>query len=213
MSEMDQARTENKAVAPKSAFQSAAGEQGRQFASQCDPLLRNCGYQVGSRILITAVGIEIDKEAVSPNGRTIWFEYKGSVQGARPGLMRTDTLKKAIANGALLASLPDHPPFVVLTSHLPEGGAGLAMLNTAKSLWQNPDGVKPNSGHLHVIVDSGCVPAGQVIPADASHLHYGKAQTEAEVPLAPGKHNLCIQVADAAHVATDVTKTISVTVT
>ena len=37
----------------------------------------------------------------SPGGQVVWFEYKGSVQGTRPGLLRTDTLKKAIANGAL----------------------------------------------------------------------------------------------------------------
>lgn len=71
---------------------------------------------------------------MSAHGRTIWFEYKGSVQGSRPGLMRTDTLKKAIANGALLRALEDRPPFVVLTSHLPEAGAGLAMLEQARQL-------------------------------------------------------------------------------
>jgi hypothetical protein len=48
--------------------------------------------------------------------------------------MRTDTLKKAIANGALLAAMEDHPPYVVLTSHLPEAGAGLAMLRSALEL-------------------------------------------------------------------------------
>jgi hypothetical protein len=117
-----------------SPFQAAAGEQGRQFASQCDLLLRNYGFEVGQSVVVSQIGVEIDREAVSPSGATIWFEYKGSVQGARPGLLRTDTLKKAIANGALLASLEDHPPFVVLTSHLPEAGAGLAMLNAAKLL-------------------------------------------------------------------------------
>ena len=85
-------------------------------------------------MLVTTVGIEIDREAVSPTGRIIWFEYKGSVQGSRPGLLRTDTLKKAIANGALLKAMEDRPPFVVLTSHLPEAGAGLAMLETAVAL-------------------------------------------------------------------------------
>ena len=90
-----------------SLFQSAASLQGRQFADQCDLLLRNSGYEVGSRVLVTTIGIEIDREAVSPTGRIIWFEYKGSVQGSRPGLLRTDTLKKAIANGALLKAMGD----------------------------------------------------------------------------------------------------------
>ena len=64
----------------------------------------------------------------------MWFEYKGSVQGTRPGLRRTDTLKKAIANGALLRSLTDPAPYVVVTSHLPEAGAGAAMLRAALQL-------------------------------------------------------------------------------
>lgn len=115
-------------------FQSASSLQGRQFADQCDLLLRNTGFRLGTRVLIATIGIEIDREAVSAAGRTIWFEYKGSVQGSRPGLMRTDTLKKAIANGALLAALDEPPPFVVLTSHLPEAGAGLAMMRQALAL-------------------------------------------------------------------------------
>lgn len=115
-------------------FQSAASIQGRQFAEQCDLLLKNSGFQLGPKVLVGAVGIEVDREAVSPSGRVIWFEYKGSIQGHRPGLMRTDTLKKAIANGALLAGVEDRPPFIVLTSHLPEAGSGLAMLEVARRL-------------------------------------------------------------------------------
>ncbi|MEZ5137578.1 MAG: hypothetical protein R2711_01995 [Acidimicrobiales bacterium] len=78
--------------------------------------------------------MEIDQEAVSPTGATVWFEYKGSIQGNRPGLIRTDTLKKAIANGALLRSLADPAPYVVITSHLPEAGSGAAMLQAALDL-------------------------------------------------------------------------------
>ena len=115
-------------------FQSAAGEQGRQFAQQCDLLLEQSGFRLGHPVLLRDVGVEIDREAVSPSGRTVWFEYKGSVQGTRPGLMRTDTLKKAIANGALLDALQGHPPYVVLTSHLPSAGAALAMLEAAQKL-------------------------------------------------------------------------------
>ena len=112
-------------------FQSAASLQGRQFADQCDLLLRNSGFELGSTVQIGSVGVEIDREARSAAGRIIWFEYKGSIQGSRPGLLRTDTLKKAIANGALLHDLDDRPPYIVLTSHLPEAGAGLAMLQAA----------------------------------------------------------------------------------
>jgi hypothetical protein len=73
-------------------------------------------------------------------------------------------------------------------------------------------GVKPNSGHFHVIIDADCVAAGQVIPADLTHIHYGMAQKEAELPMTPGEHTLCLQVADAAHTATDLTQKITITV-
>jgi hypothetical protein len=115
-------------------FQTSAGVQGRQFAEQCAVLLAGLGFQVGPRHVLGDVGVEIDCVATSPRGTEIWFEYKGSVQGRRPGLMRTDTLKKAIANGALLSAIPEHPPYVVLTSHLPDAGSGLAMLGTALEL-------------------------------------------------------------------------------
>lgn len=115
-----------------SLFQAAASAQGRQFAEQCDLLLRSSGYDLGAcRVVVPEVGVEIDRQAVAPSGRAIWFEYKGSLQGHRPGLLRTDTMKKAIANGALLRSVADRPPFVVLTSHVPKVGSARAMLDAA----------------------------------------------------------------------------------
>lgn len=115
-------------------FQASAGEQGRQFSAQCDLLLSTMGFVLDSRLLIAQVGVEIDRVATSPNGHVVWFEYKGSIQGVRPGLLRTDTLKKAVANGALLRALPQHPPYIVLTSHSPATGAGAAMLRSALEL-------------------------------------------------------------------------------
>jgi hypothetical protein len=115
-------------------FQASAGIQGRQFAQQCDQLLKHYGYVLEGRCLLSDVGVEIDCAATSPNGTPLWFEYKGSVQGPRPGLLRTDTLKKAIANGALLAGAAERRPFVVLTSHQPTSGAGAAMLTAARQL-------------------------------------------------------------------------------
>jgi hypothetical protein len=115
-------------------FQASGGIQGRQFADQCDQLLRHYGFTLGGRLVLGEIGVEIDRAATSPAGREVWFEYKGSVQGSRPGLIRTDTLKKAVANGALVAGIAERRPFVVLTSHLPEAGAGLAMLDVARRL-------------------------------------------------------------------------------
>lgn len=54
-------------------------------------------------------------------------------------------------------------------------------------------------GHHHLIVDSGPVAEGTVVPADKTHLHFGKGQTETEVELTPGKHKLTLQFADGAH--------------
>jgi len=61
--------------------------------------------------------------------------------------------------------------------------------------------VKPGSGHFHIIVDAACIAPGQAVANDATHLHYGKAQTEADLQLTPGTHRLCLQMADGVHVA------------
>ncbi len=133
--ESGSASTTQQAAAERGrSFQASAGIQGRQFAEQCDTLLAHYGFVLKGRRVLTEVGVEIDQEAVSPSGATVWFEYKGSIQGTRPGLIRTDTLKKAIANGALLRSLPDPAPYVVVTSHLPDAGSGAAMLRAALEL-------------------------------------------------------------------------------
>lgn len=79
----------------------------------------------------------------------------------------------------------------------------------------NPAGeVIPNSGHHHLIIDGGSVPEGQVLPADATHIHFGKGQTETEIELSPGKHTLTLQFANGAHQSygADMSETIHVEV-
>lgn len=115
-------------------FQSLAGRQGRQFSDQCAIVLESEGFTLEGRLVLREVGVEIDEVARSRRGHVVWFEYKGSFRGRTPGMLRTDTVKKAIANGALLAAVADHPPYVVLTSHLPDRGAARAMLDTALRL-------------------------------------------------------------------------------
>jgi len=63
----------------------------------------------------------------------------------------------------------------------------------------NKETTDQKCGHHHILVDGKPVAAGQVIPNDSTHLHYGKEQTEADLTLAPGKHTLVLQFADFAH--------------
>ena len=72
------------------------------------------------------------------------------------------------------------------------------------------------TGHHHLLIDTELPPMGQPIPADDNHLHYGKAQTEAIVELAPGEHSLRLLLGDGNHVPHDpalVSAPITITVT
>lgn len=59
--------------------------------------------------------------------------------------------------------------------------------------------LKPASGHHHILIDMDSIPTNTVIVKDSVHLHFGNAQTSAEVKLSPGKHSLTLQFADALH--------------
>lgn len=119
---------------------------------------------------------------------------------------------------ALLGACAAPAPAVKFTA--PQNGATVS--SPVKVAWAaenfrvEPAGtVNAGAGHLHVMVDTPCVAAGQVIVNDETHLHFGKAQMEAEIPLTPGAHTLCLQAADGAHVALagpGMTQQISITV-
>jgi hypothetical protein len=64
-----------------------------------------------------------------------------------------------------------------------------------------PKGVDlPNVGHHHLIVNGGPLPAGEPIPSDRNHLHFGAGETEARVELPPGKHTLQLVLGDKEHI-------------
>ena len=53
---------------------------------------------------------------------------------------------------------------------------------------------------LDITLTSRGQSAGVPIPMDATHVHFGKGQTEASVTLTPGTHTLQLVVGDAAHI-------------
>ncbi|WP_375540412.1 DUF4399 domain-containing protein [Rugamonas apoptosis] len=56
-----------------------------------------------------------------------------------------------------------------------------------------------NTGHHHLLINADAIKAGESVPFDESHLHFGKGQTETEVKLPPGSYTLTLQFANGAH--------------
>lgn len=102
----------------KSNFQRRAGMIGDAFERMCNVTLEGQGWQLLGREHIASAGIEVDQIAHNQHGIAFYFEYKGSTEGNRPGLRRTDSTKKALCNAFLLREL-GLGPFVIITSHLP----------------------------------------------------------------------------------------------
>ena len=75
--------------------------------------------------------------------------------------------------------------------------------------------IQAASGHFHLLIDAGdSIPSDEVVPKDSTHLHFGKAQTRAQVALLPGKHVLTLQFSDGIHrsYGSQMAATITVTV-
>ncbi len=58
-----------------------------------------------------------------------------------------------------------------------------------------------SAGHFHILIDdpASFTPEGEIIPADANHIHYGQGDTETFLTLSPGKHALTLQFGDGIH--------------
>ena len=74
--------------------------------------------------------------------------------------------------------------------------------------------VTPDSGHHHLLINEDSIPAGQAIPVDEKHIHFGKGQTETSLTLPPGQYKLTMQFANGKHQSygPELSKTINVTV-
>jgi Domain of unknown function (DUF4399) len=75
-------------------------------------------------------------------------------------------------------------------------------------------GQNAGKGHHHVLINLMSKPAGEIIPFDEKHVHFGKGQTEGELKLPPGQYKLTMQFADGFHLSygKDMAATIEVTV-
>lgn len=117
-------------------FQGMAVEQGADFRNECLKALKYAGFELtATEMHLEDVGITLDAVTNNRSGIAFAWEFKGSLQGKRPGLVRTDTVKKAIANGWLLRKSAKYseffPPLFLMRSHEPDKGDARAMLDVA----------------------------------------------------------------------------------
>lgn len=116
-------------------FQAESKLSGDRFESLVLQDLKRLGIKkINRHVILDEIGVEADfafKDSVS---RQFYVEAKGGEPGEnkRPGAKRTDNVKKAIANGALIkAEYPD-AQFVVYFSDLPKhGGSSHKMIKQA----------------------------------------------------------------------------------
>jgi len=103
-------------------FQSESKKTGDEFESLVErDLISRDGIIVGKNYCVKEVGIELDYIADLPD-RTEYVEAKGGRTGGkkRPGAQRTDNVKKAVCNGALLKHLYRSAYYVIYFSARPK---------------------------------------------------------------------------------------------
>ena len=174
-------------------------------------LLAYNGDAVSPAVIMLAMGLAI--AAITGLGAAwLWGRWRPAVAG-QLGLLLIAGLLLAACGGA-------SEPVVRFAE--PRDGASVAapvrVVMAAENFTVEPAGdgaIHDGTGHLHIMVDTPCVAAGQTIPKDEAHLHFGDGSTETELALSPGEHTLCLQAADGAHTALageGMTHTISITV-
>lgn len=115
-------------------FQAESTASGSSFEKLVEKDLIDRGYTIiSTNTKIDDIGINVDYVAQIRD--TIEYgEAKGgwAGKGKRPGAQRTDNVKKAICNGALLKAKDPKSIYVIYFSAIPrEGNASDQMLNTA----------------------------------------------------------------------------------
>ena len=134
---------------------------------------------------------------LTPGEHTLHLQFADGIHTALEGDQYRDTIIVFVEEGAPEQSVAFFDPLDSTTVTSP-----FEVVVTAAGLVVEPSGeVNEGAGHFHILVDTNFIPAGEVIPTDEQHLHYGKGQTTVSVELEPGEHTLRLQFADGLHTA------------
>lgn len=115
-------------------FQAESTISGDDFEDKVYKDLSMLGYKdIKKHVQVTDVGVEADF-AFKIRDRQVYVEAKGGYagKGKRPGAKRTDNVKKAIANAALVKSVYPDCKYVLYFSDTPKyGRSSHKMIKTA----------------------------------------------------------------------------------
>jgi hypothetical protein len=107
-------------------FQAESKKSGDLFEDMVlEDLSRTGIKKIDKHVILQDVGVEADFAYKDIVGRQFYIEAKGGEAkgNKRPGARRTDNVKKAIANGALIKAAYPDTQFVVYFSELPKHGS------------------------------------------------------------------------------------------
>ena len=116
-------------------FQAESKRSGDRFEDLVLIDLRRMGFKnIEKHVILEEIGVEADFAYKGYSKEQVYVEAKGGSRGVskRPGAQRTDNVKKAVANGALIKAEYPHTKYIVYFSDLPKkNGASDKMLKKA----------------------------------------------------------------------------------
>ena len=106
------------------AFVRQAVEAGRKAHDIAGELLEASGFEiVRSPATVRGSGVKFSFLVADPASREWWIDVAGAFTTVRPGLLRAETLWKALGRASVLASAQPGSRLLLLTPHLPRVGA------------------------------------------------------------------------------------------
>jgi hypothetical protein len=115
-------------------FQAESYKSGNEFEELVKSVITSGEYvSIERDYYLDGIGCEVDYKIVYAD-RTEYIECKGGVSGGnkRPGASRTDNVKKAVANGAVMKAVyPDYTYVVYFSAPPKPGNYADQMLQTA----------------------------------------------------------------------------------
>lgn len=113
--------------------QKRAVREGRRAREIAKVLLESAGFEIIQEERKFPSGVEMNFVCEDRKGREWYFDISGAFTSSRAGLLRTDTLWKALGKAGVLKSVKKGAPVVLLTTNLPrKGSAGWHALVSAR---------------------------------------------------------------------------------